>query len=301
MSDNNDVIKKVAIIGVGIQGSMLAFRNAINGKSIVGYSRRQESIETCRNKIRKGLDYYIELGKLTPEEAEAAEGRISYASSLEEACGNCDLVIEAVPENLELKQDIFKRIAAAVPDRAFLSSNTSSLLMSEICEFIPDEKKARTFQTDHDDPVRNSYLEMMWNSYTSEVTKEAAKAHYHTLGFEPIITERENKGYSINRVWRAVKKECLNLWANGYITPSDFDRGWRSEWHTEIGPFQLMDLIGLDTIYAIEISYFNASGDERDYPPQALKDMIDSGKLGMKSGSGFYDNYDTEAGNLIKT
>ena len=299
MSGRKDSVKTVAIIGVGIQGSMIAFRNAIYGKTVIGYSRRPESIKTCQNKIRKWLDYYIELGRLTSEEADAAEGRISYASSVQEACEEADLVIEAVPENLELKQEMFKLFDEASPERTYLSSNTSSLLMSEICELVSEERKEKTYQVDHDDPVRNDYLEMMWNRFTSEETKEAAKAHYETLAFDPIITERENKGYSINRVWRAVKKECLHLWANGYITPADFDRGWKSEWHNEIGPFQLMDLIGLDTIYDIEMSYYNASKDESDYPPQALKDMIDSGKLGLKSGEGFYSGYDTEAGNLV--
>ena len=171
--------------------------------------------------------------------------------------------------------------------------------MSDICAFVSPERKALTFSVDHDDPIRNDYLEMMWNPSTSEVTKQAALSHYRTLGFEPIITEREIKGYSINRVWRAVKKECLYLWAEGYITPSEFDRGWMMEWHTNIGPFQLMDLIGLDTVYAIENSYYSVSRDERDKPPAKLKALIDSGRLGMKSGHGFYSGYDPKTGNLV--
>ena len=88
-------------------------------------------------------------------------------------------------------------------------------------------RRARTFQVDHDDPVRNNYLEMMWNEATSEETKQAALRHYRELGFEPVVTHREIKGYSINRVWRSVKRECLKLWAEGYITPQEFDRGWK--------------------------------------------------------------------------
>lgn len=154
------------------------------------------------------------------------------------------------------------------PKHCYLNSNTSSLLMSDIYKDVSDERKAMTFSVDHDDPIRNSYLEMMWNPSTSEETKKAAIAHYHTLGFEPVITEREIKGYSINRVWRAVKRECLYLWANGYVTDvAEFDRGWMTEWHSNIGPFKLMDLIGLQTIYNIENSYYAASGDERDKPP----------------------------------
>ena len=113
-----------------------------------------------------------------------------------------------------------------------------------------------------------------------------------------MVTEQEIKGCSINRVWRAVKRGGLYLWANGYCDPAEFDRGWMIEWNTNIGPFKLMDLIGLETIYNIEMSYYAASGEERDKPPAKLQELIDAGHLGMKSGSGFYTGYDPEAGNL---
>ena len=260
-----DTIKNVTIVGIGTQGSMIAFRNALYGKNVTGYSRTQPSIDTCKNKIDKWLAHFIEEGKLTKDEADAVRGRIHYATTLEEACKDADLVVENVPEKIEVKQAVFKQLDEVCPKHCYLNSNTSSLLMSDIYKDVSDERKAMTFSVDHDDPIRNSYLEMMWNPSTSEETKKAAIAHYHTLGFEPVITEREIKGYSINRVWRA---------------------------------FKLMDLIGLQTIYNIENSYYAASGDERDKPPAKLKEMIDAGHLGMKTGQGFYSGYDTEAGNL---
>ena len=293
-----DNVKNVTIVGIGTQGSMIAFRNALYGKNVTGYSRTEKSIATCKAKIDKWLEYFVREGRLTREEAEAVKERIHYARTLEDACREADLVVENVPEKLPLKQEVFAQLDKVCPPHCLLNSNTSSLLMSEIDIRVSPERKQKTFAVDHDDPIRNSYLEMMWNKDTSEETKAAALAHYHTLGFEPVVTEREIKGYSINRVWRAVKRECLHLWADGYVDPSEFDRGWRIEWNTNIGPFQLMDLIGLDTIYNIEMSYYNASGEERDKPPAKLKEMIDQGHLGMKTGSGFYSGYDKEAGNL---
>lgn len=294
-----DIIKNVTIVGIGTQGSMIAFRNALYGKNVIGYSRTEASVDTCKKKIDKWLSYFVEEGRLTEEESQNVKGRIRYATTLEEACKNADLVVENVPEIIEVKQQVFKQLDELCPQHCYLNSNTSSLLMSDIYRDISDQRKTKTFSVDHDDPIRNCYLEMMWNPSTSEETKKAAIAHYHTLGFDPVITEREIKGYSINRVWRAVKRECLYLWANGYVTDvAEFDRGWMAEWHSNIGPFKLMDLIGLQTIYNIENSYYAASGDERDKPPAKLKEMIDAGHLGMKSGQGFYSGYDTEAGNL---
>lgn len=289
---------KIAVIGVGTQGSMIAFRNAVYGKGVTAFSRNEASREKCRARVRRFLEFYTAEGRLTQEEADAAWARISYASSLEEACKDACMVIENVPEILEKKQELFRQLHEICQADVLFSSNTSSLLMSEICRDLPLERRKLTFQVDHDDPVRNSHVEMMWNRDTSEETKRAAVAHYNDLGFKPVITEQEIKGYSINRVWRAVKKECLKLWAAGYISPSEFDRGWMTEWHTDIGPFKLMDLIGLDTVLNIEYSYFNASGDESDRPPEKLEEFVRSGRLGMKSGSGFYDGYDREGGNL---
>ena len=293
-----DKIQRVTIVGIGTQGAMIAFRNALYGKTVVGYSRTETSVQTCKNKIEKWLAYFIQEGRLSEEEANALRNRISYARTLEEACKDAQLVVENVPEKLEVKQAVFEQLDKVCPPDCYLNSNTSSLLMSDIYARVSDHRKTLTFSVDHDDPIRNNYLEMMWNPSTSEETKKAALAHYHTLGFEPVVTEHEIKGYSINRVWRAVKRECLYLWANGYTDPAEFDRGWMIEWNTNIGPFKLMDLIGLETIYNIENSYYAASGDERDKPPAKLKEMIDAGHLGMKSGRGFYSGYDTEAGNL---
>ena len=289
---------KVAVIGAGTQGSMIAFRNALYGKDVSAYSRNESSREKCRARIERFAEFYVESGKLTAEEAEALKARISYAKSLEEACDGAYMVIENIPEKLELKQTMFEQLADICAEDVLLSSNTSSLLMSDICKNVPAERRKMTFQVDHDDPVRNSYVEMMWNEATSDETKKRALDHYHVLGFEPVVTEFEQKGYSINRVWRAVKKECLKVWANGSISPEDFDRGWMAEWHTDVAPFKLMDLIGLDTILNIEYSYYNASGDPDDLPPEKFVKMVEEGHLGMKSGSGFYSGYDVEGGNL---
>jgi 3-hydroxybutyryl-CoA dehydrogenase len=290
--------KRVAIIGVGTQGSMIAFRNALHGKFVTAYSRNESSREKCRARIDRFVQFYVDEKGLSEAEGKAIKDRITYVASLEEACAGAYMVIENIPEKLELKQALFAQLDQICGDDVLLSSNTSSLLMSEICRDVSPRHRANTFQVDHDDPVRNSYVEMMWNEATSEETKRRALEHYHELGFEPVITEHEQKGYSINRVWRAVKKECLKLWAKGSISPEEFDRGWMSEWHTDVAPFRLMDLIGLDTILNIEYSYYNASGDPDDLPPEKFVQFVKDGNLGMKSGSGFYTGYDTEGGNL---
>jgi 3-hydroxybutyryl-CoA dehydrogenase len=150
-------------------------------------------------------------------------------------------------------------------------------------------RKEKTFNLNFMTPTIDDLVEVMWNSNTSEESKSLILAFLLSNNHIPIITNKEIKGFSLNRVWRMIKKECLKLWAEGYIKPEDLDRAFMMEWATDHGPFGLMDRVGLDVIRDIEYSYYNESGDQSDIPPKALSDMIEKGWLGEKSGKGFYN------------
>lgn len=286
----------VTITGSGVQGAMLAFRNAYEGKNVILYDLTDEILSSAKSKIVRWGEYYKEIDKLDDNSLENLKDRIKYCTDLEESLENCDLIIECVPESLSLKQKVWEEYDRLAPEGALICTNSSSLKVSDI--YINVKRKEKTFAVNHDDPIKNSYVEMMWNVSTDEDTKKEAVKYWNELKYDPIVTPKEIKGYSLNRTWRAVKKEALMLWDKGYTTPEEYDRGWIMQWGTKFGPFKYMDLIGLDTVYHIEMTYYDESGDESDKPPQKLKDMIEEGKLGMKSGSGFYDGYDTEMGNI---
>lgn len=290
-------LTNVAIIGAGIQGSMITFRNAIHGKHVSLFDKSEESITKTLSKIDAWLDHYVEKEYLTKQKADDSKSYITVTQDMKSAVADADLIIESVPEHLSLKQDVWEELDQLAPEKTLLATNSSSLKVSDIN--VKVNRKEKTFNVNHDDPIRNNLVEMMWNEQTAETTKELATAYFHTINYDPIITEKEIKGFSMNRVWRAVKKEALFLWANGYTTPEKLDRAWILEWDTDYGPFQYMDMVGLDTIYHIEMTYYEDSGDESDKPPQALKDMVDAGNLGMKTGTGFYEGYDVEKGNLV--
>jgi 3-hydroxybutyryl-CoA dehydrogenase len=168
-----------------------------------------------------------------------------------------------------------------------MTTNSSSLKASDIGKFI--KRKDKTFNVNFMTPTKDDLVEVMWNTNTSEATKDAAIAFLKAQNNVPIVTTIEIKGFSLNRVWRAMKKECLKLWANGYISPEDFDRAWILEWGTPYGPFALMDKVGLDIVKQIEMTYYDESQDSNDIPPIALDDMIAKGWLGEKTGKGFYE------------
>lgn len=277
----------VTIVGAGVQGSMLAFRCAIHGKSVALFDVDEQALERAASKIAAWLGEFVAGGKLGEQESRAAWQRIALRRELAAALADADIVIENVPERLELKQTVWAEIDALAPDKTLLTTNSSSLRSSEIGAAV--RRKEKTFNVNFMTPTRDDMVEVMWNGETSEQTKQDALAFLTSIRNIPIVTRREIKGFSLNRVWRAIKKECLKLWSEGYIDPQDLDRAFMLEWDTAYGPFGLMDKVGLDVIHDIELSYYRESGDASDLPPRALEEMIAAGRLGEKSGRGFYE------------
>ena len=251
------MIKNVTIVGSGVQGSMLAFRSAVYNKNVCIYDVSLDAAQKAISKIEHWLSEYVAAGKLSQVDMEAALLRIKVSDDLKDALKEADLVIENVPEKLELKQKVWEAIDAIAPDETLLTTNSSSLRSSQIG--INVKRKEKTFNLNFMTPTIDDLVEVMWNAHTSEDSKTLILDFLLSNNHIPIVTNKEIKGFSLNRVWRAIKKECLKLWAEGYIKPEDLDRAFMMEWATDHGPFGLMDKVGLDVIRDIEYSYFNES------------------------------------------
>jgi 3-hydroxybutyryl-CoA dehydrogenase len=130
--------------------------------------------------------------------------------------------------------------------------------------------------------------DIMKGNETSEETFEIGKNWIESIELRPLIVKKESYGFVFNRIWRAIKKECLKVWAGGYADIEDIDAAWKIALNKPDGPFMVMDKIGLDVVYDIEMSYFQNSGNPDDKPPDLLKEMIDNGLLGLKTKEGFY-------------
>jgi len=279
--------EKVAIIGVGTQGAQIAYRCAVSRKTVYLFDASREMLDKATQKITTWLDDHVKVGKLTRGKADLAFKRIHVCATLEDCLDDAGLAIESVPEDLELKRKVWADIDAVAPARTLLTTNSSSLRSSEIAGVTA--RKDRTFNVNFSFPVDDYLVEVMWNNDTSEETKVTAREFLSSLHMVVVETRREIKGFTFNRVWRVIKKECLFLYGNGYCNPEDLDRAWMLEYGTPFGPFGLMDMIGLDVVRDIELSYYHDSGDQSDKPPKVLYDMIDRGHLGVKAGKGFYE------------
>ena len=234
------IIRKVAKIGVGVMGSNVAWACVVNGLEIYLFDQSAGQLKSAMEKI-KG---WLFNGKLSAEEARAAWNRLHPCASLTEALSGVDLAFESVYEDLEVKKKAHAEIGRLAPPHVLMGSNASSLLCTPLAE--ASGRPDRFFNMNFTDPHTEQLVELMWNPKTSEATQKAALGWARTLKMVPIVCKKELMGYSFNRVWRAIKKEVLYVTDLGACDPQDIDRAWILSFGTPMGPFGMMDQIGLD-------------------------------------------------------
>jgi 3-hydroxybutyryl-CoA dehydrogenase len=229
----------------------------------------------------------LERGALTVDQWATGAEKVALCRDLKEAVKNADLVIEAVSENLELKRKVFQSLDALAPQGAILATNSSSIPISRIesATHRPEQCLNLHFYF----PLMGvNMVDIMGGTKTTQEVLEEGKRWIRSIGCVPLTVKKEIFGFCFNRVWRAIKREALHMWAEGFVDFRDIDRGWMISHRTPYGPFGLMDRVGLDVVYDIETVYFNESQDPKDRPPDALKAMIERKELGVRTGKGFY-------------
>lgn len=278
-------ITMVGIVGAGTMGRRIGFQCLIHGVKVRLFDIRPEAVEEAVTAIQGLIEEREADGRLKKGALAAARPLLSVSPTLEDCVSQADMVIENVPEKVDLKRGVFAEIDKHVGPGILLATNTSSIPGSQIADAVRRPERFLNFNWGKPDDVR---VEVMGHPRTAPETVEAVMAFLKKLGMVALQVKREIMGYACNRVWRAVKKEVLFLIDGGYMSPEDIDRGWMLEWETEVGPCGVMDYIGLEVVRDIELNYFRASGNPADKPPRFLEEMVSRGKLGMKTGEGFY-------------
>jgi len=277
-----DAVRRVGIVGAGTMGRRIAFGCVKEGVSARLYDVDPAAVEDARHAVNDLLDAWNRAGRLASVDGVA---ELSTHTDLPAAVGDVDLVIEAVPEDVDLKRRVFADIDRAAAPEAWIVTNTSSIPGSWLAGAT--ERPERVANVNFG-PPEDRKVEVMGHPGTAPTTLEAVVGFVRRLGLVPIRVRREIMGYAVNRIWRAIKKETLFLVDGGYATPEDIDRGWMLEWEASMGPCGLMDKVGLDVVRDIEKMYYRESGAPSDRPPPILDDMIEAGTLGVKTGEGFY-------------
>jgi 3-hydroxybutyryl-CoA dehydrogenase len=279
-------ICRVVVIGAGTMGHGIAGQAARFGYDVVlndiDDARVQKGLSAIEAVYRAGVD----KGKLAAADADAARGRLRGASDLEAAVASADLVVEAVPENMELKRALFARVEAAAPATALLGTNTSSLSVTEIAAAV--KAPERVVGLHFFNPVAvMPLLEIVRGEYTSDAALEAARAFGARIE-KTCIVVRDSPGFATSRLGIALGNEAMRMFEEGVASAEDIDRAMVLGYRHPIGPLALTDLVGLDVRLAITEHLHRELGTDTFKAPKVLRRMVRAGKLGKKSGQGFY-------------
>ena len=286
MEEKNE-IHNVAIIGNGMLGTQIAMIANYRGYNVFLYDPIPNTFQTTMEKYRNDFTNKGIMPSIPFDHWEKIKNSCQIFDSIEKAVNDADLVVEAVPEILEMKIKIFETMGKKSPPHAILATNSSSLPVSRLEKYSGNPERCVNI---HFYQILSgmNMVDVMGGTETAEHVKEKAISWVKTLGCVPLSVNRELLGFCFNRVWRAVKRETLYMWSNGFVSFIDIDRAWMIFTGMKMGPFGLMDLVGLDTTYNIEMVYYDDSKNPKDHPPKALLNMIDNGELGVKTGKGFY-------------
>lgn len=287
MSEAADAIRTVAVLGAGTMGHGIAQVCAAVGCEVRVYDIDQAAVQRGLDRIRGNLDKGVDLGKVDAADRDATLARLSGTTSIAEAAGGADLVVEAAPESLELKASIFAEVDAAAPDHALLATNTSSLSIEAIAGHVSDP--GRFLGLHFFNPVHIMKLvEVVWGPETSDATRDAGVAFARRLGKEPVVV-KDAPGFASSRLGIVLGMEAIRMVEDGVASAEDIDKAMELGYRHPMGPLKLTDLVGLDVRLGIAGYLHETLGSDAFRPPELLRRMVAEGRLGKKSGRGFYD------------
>jgi 3-hydroxybutyryl-CoA dehydrogenase len=278
-------INKVTVLGVGVLGSQIAYQTAYCDFDVVAYDIGEEALRLAKERVVNLAATYREQVKgASIDKTDAALKRITYQMDLGLAVAQADLVIEAIPEKIELKQDIYSRIGKLAPAKAIFATNTSTLLPSDLMGYTgrPDRFLALHFANQI--WIRNT-AEVMGTVKTDPKVYRTVVEFASAIGMVPIELKKEHPKYLLNSLLSPWLENALDLVVDGVAEPETVDKTWRIATGAPTGPFQILDIVGLRTAYNIA-----AAGNARQQRRARFlkKNYIDKGKLGLESGQGFY-------------
>ena len=279
-------IKTVAVIGAGTMGRGIAYAAALGGYRTILEDLLPNALRKAETEIRANLDQAVAVGKVNAADATAAFSRLEYAGSIDQAAREADLVIEAVPEEMESKVEIFTLLDKICRPTTILASNTSSLSITEIASVTYRAKKCvgmHFFNPVH----KMKLLEVVRALETDAETLAAAVEVGQRMGKEVVVIQ-ESPGFVTSRINAMIGNEAFYLLQEGIATAEDIDKAVKLGLNHPMGPFELVDLVGLDTRLHV-LEYLHKSLGEKYRPCPLLVQYVKAGRLGRKSGRGVFE------------
>ena len=278
-------IKTVGVVGCGLMGSGIAQVCAACGYKTIVREVDQQLLDKGLGRLRKFLDDGVEKGKVSPETRDKTLANVSGTTSFSELA-KCDLIIEAVVENVEAKSQAYSALDAVVAEHTIFCSNTSSLCITELAAATKRPERFAGLHFFNPVPIMK-LVEVIRSLTTSDETYQTVFSFAQSLGKEP-ITAPDKPGFIVNRLLVPYLLDAIRSFEHGLGTVEDIDKGMKLGTGHPMGPFTLLDFVGLDTTYYIANIMFEEYREPVYAPPPLLKRMVLAGRLGRKSGQGFY-------------
>ncbi|MEW8970222.1 MAG: 3-hydroxyacyl-CoA dehydrogenase [Mesobacillus sp.] len=280
------MMKKLVVIGSGVMGRGIAYVSSLGGFETVLIDVEEKQLQNAEQEINSIFDKGIARGKVTLDDAETAKARLKYSNFLAENVKDADLIIEAVPEKIDIKKTIFEVIDQHAPEHCLFASNTSTMSPTEIASFTKRPEKViamHFFNPVHKMPL----VEIIRGLETSDETAETIQNAAIQMGKETVIIN-EFPGFVTSRISALVGNEAFYMLQEGLGSPEDIDKAIKLGLNYPMGPFELGDLVGLDTRLN-NLKYLHEKLGEKYRPAPLLEQYVKAGRLGRKTGRGVYD------------
>lgn len=280
-------VHKIVVIGSGAMGRQIGMAAAVAGYDAVVQDISAEAVEAAEQDMRTWAAGRVTKGRMSQEDVDAALGRLRFTTDQADAVGDADLVIEAATERLDIKRQVFTQIDELAPEHAILATNSSTYGSSSVADATNRPEKVCNMHFFNPALVMKA-VEVVRHEKTSDDTVDSVIAVIEKMGKHPVVLNAEIPGFIANRLMGAVRTEALNLVEQNIASIEDIDIAAKSALGHPMGPFELMDLVGLDVTYLIRKATFELTGDESEAPHPLITAKYEAGELGRKSGKGWY-------------
>ncbi|MBD8134260.1 3-hydroxyacyl-CoA dehydrogenase family protein [Peribacillus frigoritolerans] len=284
----NKQIQSITVIGAGQMGHQIAMLAALGGYETILQDVHENALNAAKEKLDVILTKWVQKGKLSEDRKLAAFSRLQYTTDLEKAASGADLIIEAVVEKLDVKQEVFAKLEEMAPAETIFATNSSTIVNSLIASVTnrPDKFINMHFFFP---PLVMDCVEVVMSDQTSEETAKLAMEVTENMNRTGVLLRKEISGFVANRILGALQREALYLYEEGIVDYKDIDLICRKALGHPIGPFELMDLSGIDVGYFVMQQRFNETGNQEDKPNACIEEKVNKGHLGRKTGKGWYD------------
>ena len=282
-------IKNVMIAGGGILGSQIAWQTAFRGFKVTVYDAFEKGIEKSKGFHKQFSELFLNERGASPEDIESTFARLSYTTSLTEAVKDIDLISESIPENVEIKTNFYRELAAIAPEKTILTTNSSTTLPSQYADVTGRPKKFLALHFANG--IWDSNVgEVMGHAKTDPTVFDRVVEFAKAIGMVPILLKKEQPGYVLNSLLMPLLFSASNLLVNGVSDVQSIDKTWMISTRTPLGPFVIMDIIGMQTMYDIMMLWGTNHNDDGiiNCANFIKENYIDKGNMGMSSGEGFY-------------